>query len=201
MIHAARHLAHRFITPSAALLLVGVVLAACASAPGVTAAPTSGGGGTSPAANAPLFIQADTVVGSTNLSSQEASCVQLSQFARNEEIVWRAKVFDPATGKPLDDKALTSVEVRLPDQTLKMTYGAHPKTNPTDSFWAVGFTIPATYPTGALPYTVAATATDGRSGTFAPLEMAPSLLTITSAVHSLASPSPSGSPLASPSGS
>ena len=81
----------------------------------------------------------------------------------------------------------------MPDQTLKMTYGAHPKTNPVDYFWAVSFTVPATYPTGTLPYTIVATAPDGRSGTFAPLNVAPSLLTITSAVHSLASPSPSGS--------
>ena len=201
MIHAARHLAHRFITPSAALLLIGVVLAACAQAPGTSAAPPAGGGAASAAANGQVFIQADTVLGGTNLSSQEPSCVQLSQFARNEQIVWRAKVFDPATGTALDDKALATVEVRLPDQTLKMKYGAHPKTNPTDNFWVVSFTVPASYPTGALPYTVVATTTDGRTATFTQLNSAPSLLTITSAVHSLASPKPSGSAPPSPSGS
>jgi hypothetical protein len=194
MIHAARHLAHRFITSSAALLLIGVVLAACAQAPGTTSAPPAGGAAASPAANAPLIIQADTVLGGTNLSTQEASCVQLSQFARNEEIVWRAKVVDPTTGKPLDDKALASVEVRLADQTLQMKYAAHPKTNPTDYFWAVSFKVPATYPTGALPYTIVATAADGRSGTFAQLDVAPSVLTITAAVHPVASPTPAPSP-------
>jgi hypothetical protein len=181
MIHSRRTPIRRLIAPWAALLLIGVGLVACS------------GGGSSPASSAGagrLFIQADTVIGGANLSSDESSCVQMSQFERNEEIVWRAKIFD-AAGQPLDDSALSTVEVKLPDQTLTMKYGDHPHSNPTDSFWTVSFTIPADYPTGGLPYTVEATANDGRTGTFDELNSAPSLLTVTEAVHPVVTPAPS----------
>ena len=181
MLHSRRDLIRRLIAPWAGLLLISLSLVAC-----------SGGtsGASSSAAAGRLFIQADTVIGGTNLSSDESSCVQMSQFERNEEIVWRAKVFD-AAGQPLDDSALSSVEVKLPDRTLTMKYGDHPHSNPTDSFWTVSFTIPADYPTGGLPYTVEATASDGRTGTFDELNSAPSLLTVTEAVHPIVTPAPS----------
>jgi hypothetical protein len=177
----------RTFSASAVLLAVGLALAACSSGPTTTPQPTSG------TAGQPLFIQADTVVGGVNLASTESSCVQISQFQRNEEIVWRAKVFDPVTGQALDDTSLASVVVQLPDQNLTMKYGGHPHSNPTDQFWTVSFTIPADYPTGALPYTVAATGNDGRTGTFDQLNSAPSLLTITSTVHPVVTPAPTGS--------
>lgn len=187
MFHARRGLRRQFIAPGATFLLIGVVLVACSQG---SSSNTSGPSG---AAELPLFVQADTVVGGVNLASDEPSCVQASQFQRNEEIVWRTKVFDSATGQPLDDSALASVQVKLADQTLTMKYGDHPHDTPTDSFWSVSFTIPADYPTGALAYTVVATASDGRTGTFEQLNSNPSLLTITSAVHPVASPTPAPS--------
>jgi hypothetical protein len=182
MFHSRQDLARRLMAPWAALLLIGVSLVACSG--GNSTASSAAGGGR-------LFIQADTVLGGANLASDESSCVQESQFERNEEIVWRAKVFDAATGQPLDDSALSSVEVKLADQTLTMKYGDHPHSNPTDSFWTVSFTIPADYPTGALSYTVVATAADGRTGEFDELNSAPSRLTVTEAVHPVVTPAPS----------
>ncbi len=148
--------------------------------------------GTTPAATAApakaafLFIDLDVVRGSKNITDADKatqSCVQLSRFAKNEQIVFRARVYDPATGKAMDDKALKSVEVTLKDGTKldAMKYGPHPKDPPNESFWTVGWVIPATYPVGTLDYTVTATSLDGVVGTFKQLALGP--LTITDTVR------------------
>lgn len=132
-----------------------------------------------------LFIDADTVWGPANIPDEERaskSCVQNNRFARNEEIVWRVKVFDPLTGQPMDDTMLDSVQVILPDQVLDMRYGPHPRDTPADFFWTASFDIPADYPTGTLGYEIVATAADGTTGTFEPFNVTPSLLTITDEV-------------------
>jgi hypothetical protein len=98
----------------------------------------------------------------------DGPCIVLSRFRHNEQIVWRIKVFDPATGVSLDNKALRSVEVNLPNkQTLTAKYGGHPWNDPkpTDYFWSTAWTVPANYPTGSLHYTITATANDGRTST------------------------------------
>jgi hypothetical protein len=131
-----------------------------------------------------LFIQADTVLGSKNLTRDELTtkvCVQQSRFARNEEIVWRIRVMDPKTGKSMDDTALASVTVEIPGGvTLNAGYGGHPGggQQPTDFFWATTWLIPATYPTGTLSYRVVAVGRDNRRGEFIPFNVGPSLLTI-----------------------
>lgn len=134
----------------------------------------------------PLVIQADTVSGPLNIPEQErgsAVCVQQSRFARNSEIVWRARVIDPVSGEELGDDTLESVVVSLGDgQELEMRYGPHPRDNPTDSFWTTSFDIPADYPTGTLDYEIVATGPDGETATFSPFDVAPSLLTVTDQV-------------------
>ncbi len=105
-----------------------------------------------------------------------------NQFPRNSEIVWRARVMAP-DGSQLDDTQLESVVVELADgQTLEMRYGDHPRDNPTDQFWTTSFDIPADYPTGTIDYEIVATDADGRTGTYKPFNVAPSLLTITDEV-------------------
>lgn len=132
-----------------------------------------------------LTVMGDTVSGPLNIPESEmggAVCVQQSRFARNSEIVWRARVLD-GTGAQLGDGDLESVEVRLADgQVFDMRYGPHPRDNATDEFWTVAFDIPADYPTGTLNYEIVATAPDGTTATFAPFNVAPSLLTITDEV-------------------
>lgn len=135
----------------------------------------------------PLVLQADTVSGPLNIPEEQlaagAVCVQQSRFARNSEIVWRARVIDPVTGEELGDDTLETVVVELGDgQTLDMRYGQHPRDNPTDSFWTTSFDIPVDYPTGTLDYEIVATAADGRTGDFRPFDVAPSLLTVTDEV-------------------
>ena len=133
-----------------------------------------------------LFIDADTVQGPANLTEEERatqSCVQDNRFARNEEIVWRVKVLDPLTGEPMDDQALESVQVVLPDQVLDLRYGPHPRDTPADFFWTVAWDIPEDYPTGELPYTVTATAADGRTGSYEQFNVSPARLLVTEEVR------------------
>lgn len=134
------------------------------------------------AAGGGLVIAADTVSGPLNMPADGSAggvCVLKSMFPRNSEIVWRARVVDSA-GEQLDDTAIESMVVELGDgQTLDMRYGDHPRDNPTDQFWTTAFDIPEDYPTGTLDYTITATATDGRTASYKPFNVAPSLLTIT----------------------
>jgi hypothetical protein len=153
--------------------MVSLVAAACAG--GQTATPT-------PKVAHTLILQADTVVSSTGVKNPADICVQSSRFPQGEGVVWRIKVYDPATGQPMDDKALSSVVVSLKDgQTFKAAYGSHPGgpgATPTDYFWSTAWAIPATYPTGSVPYTVTAQSKDGRTGTFNEFNIAPSLLLV-----------------------
>jgi hypothetical protein len=145
-----------------------------ATQPVATQPVASPGATQAPAKSAFLFVDLDNVRGSTNLTAEEKptqSCVQVNQFQKNEQIVFRIRVFDPSTGTAMDDQALDKVEVKLKDGTVldAAKYGAHPKDPPNDYFWTTSFTIPATYPSGTLDFTVTATDKEGRKGTFTPL--------------------------------
>jgi hypothetical protein len=159
-------------------IAAGLLVVACQAA----APPTP-----TPGPPVSLILVADTVQGPANLTPEESAagavCVQKNRFAKNEEIVWRVRVLDPATGEPMDDQALSSVVVRLPDQELAMRYGPHPRDNPVDFFWTVAFDVPEAYPSGLLNYTVAATANDGRTGTYNQFGVAAAQLTVTDEVR------------------
>lgn len=161
-------------------LVAGLVMVACQAAAPPT--PTA-----APVVPVNLFLVADTVQGPANLTAEErasgAVCVQKNRFAKNEEIVWRVRVVNPTTGEPMDDQALTSLVVRLPDQELALHYGGHPRDNPVDFFWTVGFEPPESYPSGVLAYTIVATAADGRTGTFSQFGVAAAQLTVTEDVR------------------
>lgn len=166
-----------------AVAMTGLLaLSACAGSPEETEDTTAA----TVAVQEPVVIQADTVSGPLNIPTEEggsAVCVQQSRFARNSEIVWRARIIDPVSGEELSDETLESVVANLGDgQTLDMRYGQHPRDNPTDSFWTTSFDIPADYPTGTLDYEIVATTTDGRTASFKPFDVAPSLLTVTEEV-------------------
>jgi hypothetical protein len=172
----------RWRTWSILLVAVMMVISACGS----DAEETEETEATTPALAEPLVLQADMVWGPLNIPESEmagAVCVNLSQFPRNSEVVWRARVIDPVTGEELGDDDLDSVEVNLGDgQTFEMRYGPHPRDNPTDFFWTTSWDIPADYPTGTVDWEVVASGTDGSTGTYAPFDVAPSLLTITDEV-------------------
>ncbi len=154
-------------------VLAGVIAMVGAACAGEQEAPAG------PPAAQNLIVTAHTVTGSGGTLKSEAVCVLANQFKRGNHITWRVKVYDPVTGQPMDDAALESVEVTLPDgQAFEAGYGGHPPSDSTDFFWATSWVVPEDYPTGSLPYQVTATSVDGRTGVFTEFNVAPSLLTI-----------------------
>jgi hypothetical protein len=175
------------------VVFLATILVACAQEPGLSAGPSaaapSAAESAAPSA-APvgqfLFLDADTVLGPTNLTVEEKplkTCVQLSRFAHNEDVVWRVKVFDPLTGEPLDDTMLASVTVIMPDQELDLHYGPHPRDKPLGYFWTTSWVVPEDYPEGVINYTIEATANDGRTGTWEQFEVAAANLTVTADIR------------------
>lgn len=177
------------------VVVLAATLAACAQEPGQSAEPPSAAPSvdesTVPSASAEpvaqfLFLDADTVLGPTNLTAEEQPtkvCVQANRFAHNEDVVWRVKVFDPLTGEALDDTVLASVQVVMPDQTLDLHYGPHPRDDPLGFFWTTSWVVPEGYPDGVINYTIEATANDGRTGTWEQFEVAAANLTVTADIR------------------
>lgn len=173
---------------SLAVLLRPLYEGGASSAPATpqpTTAPAATGGSTGLGS---LSIQADTVIGGTNLPQGDVSCTLNNRFPRSSEVVWRAAIVNPATGQGLDDSQIASVIVTLDDgQQFPMRFSGHPPNSPTTSFWATSWTIPDSYPTGIVHYTITATAADGRTAKWQPLNVDSSELTVTET-----NPSPAG---------
>ena len=123
----------------------------------------------------PLFIAADMVRAP---GGSGPGCVLSNRFMRKEEVAWRIRVQD-TTGKELDDKGLKGVVVELSDgQKFPARFGGHPPKAPTAYIWSTAWVIPDDYPTGSFNYKVVATALDGTTQTWEPVNTKPSLLTI-----------------------
>ena len=123
----------------------------------------------------PLFIAADMVRGP---GGSGPVGVLSNRFMRKEEVAWRIRVQD-ATGTELDGKGLKSLVVELSDgQKFPARFGGHPPKEPTAYLWSTAWVIPDDYPTGSFNYKVVATALDGATQTWEPVNTKPSLLTI-----------------------
>ncbi len=182
----------RILATTASIVFVVGALASCGGGTGETATSATAApsvAATTQATAAPqkatyLLLQIDTVRSPEGLTDEEKtflSCVQQSRFPQSSRIVWRARVFDPLTNKALDDKAIKSFDLTLPDGTKQaFKYGGHGGTKPdyAEYFWTAGFSIPATYPTGLFTYQVKATNLDGAIGTFDQFKVTSSQLTI-----------------------
>ena len=132
------------------------------------------------AQQAKLFFEADMVRGDQE-GAPGPGCVLNSQFKHLEKVVWRLRILD-AAGKELDDKALKSLVVELPDgQKLAARFSAHPPPRigpPLDYFWTARWIIPAEYPSGSFSYKVVATSLDGSSQTWEPFKSSQSRLAV-----------------------
>ena len=154
-------------------------------------APTAVATQAAPTLATPLVVMGDTIRSQAGLNDVEKNinapgihCTQQSRFPQGGRIVWRMKVLDPLNGKYLDDKGLASFTITYPDgKTDKFAYGGHGGTKeaPQDFLWAVGYTIPIDYPTGAFIVKIEAKALDGRVGSFDQFKVAAAQLTITKA--------------------
>ena len=122
-----------------------------------------------------LFISADMVRGP---GGSGPGCVLSNRFMRKEEVAWRIRVQD-ATGKQLDNTGLKGVVVEMSDgQKFPARFGGHPPKQPTAYIWSTAWVIPDDYPTGTFNYKVVATALDGATQTWEPVNTKASLLTV-----------------------
>lgn len=182
-------------TTASSVFLVGA-LASCGGGTGETPNTNANAAPSTPAQTqasaAPqkatfLILQGDTVRSPENLTDEEKtflSCVQQSRFPQGSRIVWRYRVLDPSTNTALDDKALKSFDLILPDgKTVAFKYGGHGGTKPNyaEYFWTAGFSIPADYPTGLFNYQVKAVSAEGAIGTFEQMKVPAAQLTIVKA--------------------
>lgn len=155
-----------------------------AAAPAVVAAPVA-------AVPKVLVVVGDTIRSQAGLNDVEKNinapgihCTQQSRFPQGGRIVWRMKALDPISGKYLDDKQIASFSITYPDgKSDKLVYGGHGGTKeaPQDHLWAVGWTIPNDYPTGAFNVKIEAKSLEGAVGTFDAFKVAAAQLTITKA--------------------
>ena len=161
-----------FVTRRRLALVVATAWALSALAGWAAALPAAAAG------SVPLVV-VDSVVQGAEGSPRDRVCVLNSRFLHGQQVVWRIKVLDPATGRPMDDKQLKRVWVELVDgQVFEARYGPHPRNNPTDWFWATSWVIPADYPSGSVDYTVYAEAKDGRKGSNVKFEVESSMLIV-----------------------
>jgi len=171
------NLSRRNFVRASAIPLALLAVTGCQTAP---AAPTPE---PLPPGASKLFLTVDMVQSTLNIPPDQAAakgCVMTNRFPRNSEIVWRAKIYDGKSGDPLDDKGVNKAMVSLANGVnLDMKYGGHPGKQPVDYYWTANWPVPIDQPTGTLNYSVAASTADGRTGSFKPLAIAPSLLTIT----------------------
>ena len=118
-----------------------------------------------------LFFEGDIV--SHRLEGQAGPfCVLKSRYTRGEAVAWRVRIMTP-DGGTADDSVLSSVVVELGNgDTIPLDYGPHGNP-PTDYFWADSYTIPDSYPTGSLGYSVVATMDDGTVVTWEPFTIQP----------------------------
>lgn len=180
----------RVLASSVAFVFLAGVLASCGGPTGESAASPSAAPATSaPVATAApvtakaLILQVDTVRSPEGLTDAEKaylSCVQQSRFPQGSRIVWRVKVIEPLTSANMDDKALKSVVVNLPNGTASpLKWGGHGGPNKTDDFfWTAGFSLAKDYPTGAFNYTIKATSVEGLVGTWDQFKVAAAMLTV-----------------------
>lgn len=134
-----------------------------------------------------LFFEGDIVRGNQD-GAPGPFCVLNSQFKRLEKVVWRIRVLDQ-TGAALDDKALKSLVIEIPDgQKFPARFGPHPapRLGPTvDHFWSARWIIPADYPTGSFTYKATATTQNGHSQTWEPFKVTFAHLTVANAAIEL----------------
>lgn len=124
-----------------------------------------------PAGQPKMFFEGDMVLAQ--------ACVLNNRFRRNEGVVWRVRVLDAKTGRPIEANGLKSLAIELPDgKMIPMKHGGHPRGGTDDRFWSSSWKVPEDYPTGTFAYTVVATDLSGEVTRWQPFSIKASQLTI-----------------------
>lgn len=125
-----------------------------------------------------ISFSGDMVLGNTP-RMERPPCILTSRFVRGDQIVFRMRLTDAATGQDVDAAGVTSVTVEVSNgQSLPMKFGPHPRGQATDRFWTAAWIIPKDHPTGTLNYKVVAVAKDGATLSWEPFKVAASQLTV-----------------------
>ena len=125
-----------------------------------------------------LFFEGDIVRGA-GPSAKGAPCVLNSQFKRGENVIFRIRVLDPKTGKPLDDKQIKNLSIELSNgEKVPSSFRGHPPKDSTDTFFSAGWPVPAEQPTGSLQYKVVVTTLAGETVTWRPFNVAATQITV-----------------------
>lgn len=127
------------------------------------------------------FVKADMVRGAEG--AQGAVCVPNSVFFSGEMIVFRAVIYDGATGEELtfdqvQERGITAT-VRMEGRDEQVMFFPPPTTEapaegeegppPGADYFRGPWAIPADYPTGLYGWTVAVTDTGGNGAEFVPI--------------------------------
>lgn len=126
------------------ILIFGAVLAAAAT---VAASALAANPVPFPAATVQqVFVAAQTVTADGSLSSW---------FKPGDSVVFRAYAVDPKSHKVVDPKAVKYFYVTIPNEpNVKLKYGATAPGASTGLPWTGTWTVPTTYPTGVVGFTV-----------------------------------------------
>jgi hypothetical protein len=102
-------------------------------------------------------------------------CTLRNRFKRGESVGFRMTAIYPLTGEYAETSTLT---VKLADgMTIPMNWRGT-GSNPRKWLWTGKWVVPETAPLGIMKYTVDARDNQGKTGTFAPFDIANSQLTI-----------------------
>ncbi|MGH2390339.1 MAG: hypothetical protein ACRDIE_19225 [Chloroflexota bacterium] len=120
-------------------------------------------------------IQADFVLGAKGLPPKADACIANAVFHPGQQIVWRARIYDSATGKvvapgQVKKLGLTATVVLKSGKKFAMMNIPHPPQAKKQVFyWTAAWVVSKTYPFGPLVWTINAKDSSGGSTTFAPI--------------------------------
>ncbi len=124
-------------------------------------------------AQGPIYtVNADVVRGAKNPVGP--TCVLTPVFKTGEQVVWRAVVYDAATGAELTPEEVTAKGIKVTAKlengdSFDMEYGPHPKDPPQINLFVGAWVIPPVYPSGMLKYSITVTDNAGNTVTWAPI--------------------------------
>jgi hypothetical protein len=118
------------------------------------------------------FVQTDIVRGAEGAMGE--ACVPNAVFHPTEKVVWRAYVYDGATGERLDAATVEergiAVTVTFDGEPLEMAYHPHPPgADDVEFYWTHAWVIPEDQPMGVYTWSVTVQDASGAEATYEPI--------------------------------